>query len=128
MWKGTSMRAQVIGQYLGRKAGLLLVEVHRDDVEGHRRVFAQEEQDVEQGEGILAAGQADHHLVAGTDHVEIGDRLADLAAQALGELVRLEGGLLRLAGGGGGLAGEGKRGVHKWAVRPPSTLITWPVT
>jgi hypothetical protein len=33
------------------------------------------------------------------DHVEVGDRLADFAAQALGQLVVLEGGLLRLAGG-----------------------------
>ncbi len=83
--------AQVVGQHLGRKARLLLVEIDRDDVEIDRRVFAQEEQDVEQGEGILAAGKADHDLVAGLDHVEVGNGLADLAAQALGELVRFEG-------------------------------------
>jgi hypothetical protein len=87
-------------------------------------VFAQEEQDVEQGEGILAAGQADHDLVAGLDHVEVGNRLANLAAQALGELVCLEGCLLGLAGGGW----CAECSTHRWAVLPPSTLITWPVT
>jgi hypothetical protein len=126
--KGHVDRAQVVGQHVSRETGLLLVEVHRDDVEGHRRVFAQEKQDVEQGEGILAAGKADHDLVAGADHGEVGDRLADLAAQALGQFVRLEGGLLSLAGGRRRFRLCGKRCVHRWAVRPPSTLITWPVT
>ena len=56
------------------------------------------------------------------------DRLADLAAQALGQFVRLEGGLLSLAGGRRRFWLCGKRCVHRWAVRPPSTLITWPVT
>ena len=35
---------------------------------------------------VLAAGEAHHHAVALLDHAEIGDRLADLAAQALREL------------------------------------------
>jgi hypothetical protein len=69
-------------------------------------VLAQEQQDVEQGEGILAAGKADHDLVAGLDHVEVGDRLADLAAQALGQLVGFEGGLLGLAGGRAPVSGR----------------------
>ncbi len=94
-----------------------------------RRMLAQEEQDVEQGIGILAAGEADHHLVALADHVEIGDRLADLAAQALGQLVGLDAGAIGLTRGrrGGGFCGERFHG-HRWAVRPPSTLRTCPVT
>src|SRR5690606_8701886 len=46
------------------------------------------QQDVEQGVAVLAAGQADHDLVAVLDHAEIGDRAADLVAQAPGEPVR----------------------------------------
>src|SRR4051812_14504055 len=38
---------------------------------------------------VLAAGQADHDLVAVLDHAEVGDRRADAVAQALGELVLL---------------------------------------
>ena len=79
---------------------------------------------VEQGEGILAAGEADHDLVAGFDHVEVGNRLSNLAAQAFCQLVGFEGCLLGLTGGGSGT----QYGIHKWAVRPPSILITWPVT
>src|SRR5689334_13119172 len=44
---------------------------------------------------VLAARQAHHHLVARLDHREVGDRLAYLPADALGELVLL---VVRLAG------------------------------
>jgi hypothetical protein len=44
------------------------------------------QQQVQQRVAVLAAGQAHHHLVAGLDHAEVGNRLADLAAQALGQL------------------------------------------
>ena len=54
----------------------------------HRRLLLQLQQHVEHRVAVLAAGQADHHLVAVLDHPEVGDRLADLVAQALGELVR----------------------------------------
>ena len=47
------------------------------------------QQDVEQRVAVLAAGQADHHFVAFADHAEIGDRAADLVAQAFAELVLL---------------------------------------
>jgi hypothetical protein len=99
MWKGTPMLLQVGGQHVGRKAGLLLVEVDGDDVEADRRALAQAQQDVQQRVAVLAARQADHDLVAGLDHVEVGDRLAHLAVQALAELVGFEGGL----GGNAGL-------------------------
>ncbi len=111
--------AQVVGQHVGGKARLLLVEVDRDDVEADRRVLAQEEQDVEQGEGILAAGKADHDLVAGFDHVEVGDGLPDFAAQALGQFVGFEGCLPGLAGGWRGIRMCGKRCVHAVSAGPP---------
>ena len=97
--EGNAQALEVVGQHVGGKAGLLLVEIDGDDVEMDRRVLAQIEQDVEQAEGILAAGQADHDLVAVLDHVVVGDGLADRAAQPLGQLVGLEGGLVGLACG-----------------------------
>ena len=65
--------------------GLLLVEVDRDQLEAHRRLLAQLQQDVEHRVAVLAAGQAHHHLVAVLDHAEVGDRAAHLVAQALGQ-------------------------------------------
>jgi hypothetical protein len=90
---------QVPRQHVGVVAGLLLVEVHRHQFEAHRRLGPELQQDVEHPVGVLATGQADHHLVAVLDHVEVGDGLADLAPQALGQLVEL---VLRLARIGGG--------------------------
>jgi hypothetical protein len=68
---------------------LLLVEVDRDQLERHRCLLLQLQQDVEHGVAVLAAGQAHHHLVAILDHAEVGDSAADLVAQALGQLVLL---------------------------------------
>jgi hypothetical protein len=56
------------------KVRLLLVEVHRDQLELHRRLLLQLQQDVEHRVAVLAAGQAHHHLVAVLDHAEVGDR------------------------------------------------------
>lgn len=47
----------------------------------------------------LAAGQADHHPVALADHPVVHDRLTDIAAQALGQLVGFQALLLRRGGG-----------------------------
>ena len=44
-------------------------------------------QDFQHGVGILAAGQAHHHLVALTDHIEIGNGTTDLTPQLLMQLV-----------------------------------------
>ncbi len=60
--------------------------MHRDELEAHRRLRLKLQQDVEQRVRILAARKADHHAIAVDDHLVVGDRLADLAAQALGEL------------------------------------------
>ena len=80
---------QVVGQHVGREARLALVEVHRHDGEGHRRALLQPEQDVQHGEAVLAARQADHHPVVRADHVVVGDGLAGEPVQPLGELVVL---------------------------------------
>ena len=87
--KGHIERAQIVGQDMLGKAGLLLVEVDRDDLEGHRRACTQREQQIEQGIAVLAARDADHHLVTRFDHRKISDRLAHLAAQPLVQLVAL---------------------------------------
>ena len=104
MWKGTPTRARYSGSTCGGKSGLLLVEVHRHQLVGHRRALLAADQQVEQGVTVLAARDADHDLVAGLDHVEVGDRCAKLAVQALGELVGFEGRLLQ--------CGRVLRGVH----------------
>ena len=80
---------QVVGQHVGRKARLALVEVHRHDGEGHRRALLQPEQDVQHGKAALAARQADHHPIVRADHVVVGDGLAGEPVQPLGELVVL---------------------------------------
>lgn len=77
--------AQVGRQHMGGKVGLFLVQVNRHQAERHRRLALQLQQHVQQGVAVLAAGQADHDLVAGCDHAEIGNRLADLALQAFAQ-------------------------------------------
>src|SRR4029079_13809583 len=88
---------EIARQHVGREAGLLLVEVDGDDCEWLRRAPLQRQQDVEEPVAVLAARQANHDAVAAFDHRVIGDRRADLAAQALAQLVDLERGLARIA-------------------------------
>ena len=76
-------RTQVLRHGVRRVARLLLIEMHGYQLEIHRRAFAQTLQDFEQGVGILATRQADHHPVAVLDHVEVSDRAPDLTAQPL---------------------------------------------
>ena len=80
---------QIIGQHLFRKTRLLLVEVDRHQLELHRRPRLQVAQNIEQREGILAAGQANHHPVAVLDHVEILNGPADVAPQPLLKLIKI---------------------------------------
>ncbi|MPN23238.1 hypothetical protein SDC9_170626 [bioreactor metagenome] len=77
---------EVLGQHMLGEAGLLLVQVHGHDVELHGSTLLQLAQNVEQGVAVLAAGHADHDLVAFLDHVVVEDGLAHFAAQALLEL------------------------------------------
>src|SRR3954469_19535986 len=64
---------------------------------------------------VFSPGKAHHDLVAVLDHAEVGDRLADLVAQALGELVVLVLDLARIE-------------CHRKIDLPPSTAMTCPVT
>src|SRR6218665_2307960 len=99
---------QVPGQHMRGKARLLLVQVHRHQVEGDGRAGAQLEQDVQQRVAVLAAGHADHDFVAGFDHVEVVDGLAHCAAQALFEFAGFA------FGPGVGWAGAGCVGPRAW--------------
>jgi hypothetical protein len=108
MWNGTPRSARYCGQHVLGKIRLLLVEIDRHQLEAHGRLRLQRQQHVEQGVGILAAGQADHDLVALPDHAEVGDGLAHLAAQALGQL----GGFVGLFTGGVGRGGH-RRGLGR---------------
>ena len=78
---------QVLGQDVVGEAGLLLIEVDRHDLEVDGRALLHLEQDVEHAVAVFATGHADHDAVTLFDHVEVHDRLAHLAAQALFQLV-----------------------------------------
>jgi len=69
---------KIIWQHLGRKAGLLLVEINGEDVKIYRCPAANVEQQVEHRVAVLSARKADHHPVALGDHSKIADRLAHL--------------------------------------------------
>ncbi|EWS63840.1 hypothetical protein Y695_02924 [Hydrogenophaga sp. T4] len=92
--------AQVLGQDVVGEAGLFLVEVDRDDLEVDGRTRLQLHQDVEQAITVLAPRDADHHPVAGFDHVEVHDGAADLAAKTLFQLVVFVGEFFGVHGAG----------------------------
>src|SRR3546814_15238691 len=122
-----STRTDTLFPYTTLFRSLLLVEVHGGQRERHRRLFLQLQQDVEQGVAVLAAGQADHDLVAVIDHAEVAARATDLVAQALGQLVLFARGLLAGRGAADGL-GQGQDRAHYTpllpAVRPSGTPMT----
>jgi len=73
-------RLQIPGQHIGGKPRLLLVQIHRDELEAHGCAALEAQQDVEQGVGVLASRQADHDAVAVLDHAVIRNGLADRVA------------------------------------------------
>lgn len=73
-----------------REARLLLVHVHRDDLELDRCHLLQVQQNVEHGVAVLAARQADHDLVAILDHVEVGNGFASETTQAFLQFVLVD--------------------------------------
>ncbi|MDF9894892.1 UNVERIFIED_ORG: hypothetical protein OKW25_004039 [Pseudomonas vranovensis] len=81
---------QVSRQHVLGEARLLLVHVHRDDVELDRRHFLQVQQNIEHGVAVFAAGQADHDLVTVFDHVEVGDGFASETTQAFLQFVLVD--------------------------------------
>jgi hypothetical protein len=58
------------------KSGLLLIEVHGQQLEMDRGAALQVAQQREEGEAVLAPAQANHDAIAFDDHVEIGDCLS----------------------------------------------------
>jgi hypothetical protein len=84
-----------------------------------RRPFAQAHQHVQHRVAVFAARQADHHLVAFLDHVEIADRLTDEAREPLEQLVVLVS-LFLLAAREHGLVGplSSRRGARRFSRRP----------
>ncbi len=83
---------QITRQDIGRKPGLLLVQIDGDQLEADGRAALKAQQDVEQCVRVLAARQAHHDAIAGGDHAEIADRLAHQPAQLrlqLLEIVRM---------------------------------------
>ena len=59
----------------------------------HRRAALQGQEQVEQRVGVLAAREAHHDPIARGNHAEVGDRLADGAAQARRQALEGAGGL-----------------------------------
>ena len=78
---------QISRQNVIRKAGLLLVQVDGNQLKVDWRAGLELEQNVQHAVAVLAARDADHHAVAGLDHVEVHNRLPHLAAQAFFQLV-----------------------------------------
>jgi len=68
---------------------LLLIQGIRKHLEAIAVALAQLMEQVQQGKGILAAGQAYHHPIAFLDHVVVGDGLAQIMEQLLFQLVDL---------------------------------------
>ncbi len=81
-----AQRLEVLRQDVRREARLLLVEIHGEQRELHRRAPLQREQHVEQRVRILAAREADHDAVALPDHAVVLDGLAHETAQLRGQL------------------------------------------
>ena len=69
------------------EARLFLIEVDRHKGEGDWRAFLQVAQNLQHGIAVFTAGEANHDAVAFFNHIKIGDRLADVTAQALLQFV-----------------------------------------
>ena len=118
---------QVSRQNVIGKTGLLLVKVDRNQLKINRRAGLELEQNVQHAVTVFAARHTHHHPVAGLDHVEINNRLPDLAAQAFFELVGFAldfQGAARLGRGCGG------RGFGGFGVNPNGVhgLLSWVTT
>ena len=81
--------AQIRRQDLSRKTGLLLVQIHRDQLKINRRALAQTQEQIEHRVTVFAARHTDHDPIARADHIEVSDRLTYQTVQPLGELVAL---------------------------------------
>ena len=70
------------------EAGLLLIQVDGNQIEMDGGAGFEAHQYVEHTEAVLAAGEADHDLVALFNHVEVGNGLTHVAPQALLQFVK----------------------------------------
>ena len=82
MWNGTPSAVRYPGSTCAGKPGCFWSRLTATSSKLHRRAALQRQQHVEQRVRVLAAGQADHHAVALTDHRVVRDRLAHEPAQA----------------------------------------------
>src|SRR5690606_26458924 len=82
--------SQVFGQHMLWKPWLLLIHIHRHQLKTHRRCLLQTQQNIQHRVGILAAGEAHHHLVAVLNHVVIGYGTAHETAQPLLQFVEFK--------------------------------------
>jgi hypothetical protein len=82
---------QIPGQDMLRETGLLLVKIYRDKVKPDRGMLLHVAQNIQHDEGILASGQADHHQVPVTNHIEIGNSTPGLPAQILLQAIQGKG-------------------------------------
>ena len=69
-------------QNFSRKIGLLLIEIHCEQIEVNWCSFSDIVEQVEKSMTVLSAGDADHHPIAVFNHPEVGDCLAHSAQQA----------------------------------------------
>jgi hypothetical protein len=80
-------RRQVANQRATIVAGVILVEVHGDQIEAHRGAAAERVEHGKQPIAVLAARHRDHDAIAVFDEVEVGDGAAHVAQEgSLGEI------------------------------------------
>src|SRR5579883_1526577 len=82
--------AQILAEWLDRAKEFALLHGERGYLEVDRRAVLEQEQDFEQGNGVLAPGDAYGHAIAVPDHLKPGDRLANLAQECLFEVHSLQ--------------------------------------
>ena len=71
------------------EARLLLIQVHRNNVEMDRRMGFHVEQNIEHGITVFAAGQTHHDPITVFNHVEVSNGFAHMTTQSLVQLVEV---------------------------------------
>ncbi len=85
--KRHTQSGQILGQDVGGKAGLFLIQIHRHQLKPHGRTRLQLEQNVQQAIAVFAPRQADHHLIAFANHGVVHNGLPGQTAQAFFEFM-----------------------------------------
>ena len=84
--EGHRLAGEVLGQQMAGKAGMSLVQGHRQQLEAHRRTALQQAEQMKEGVRVLPSRHAHQDAVSLGDQAEIGDGPADVAEQALLQL------------------------------------------